>query len=105
MSMTETEEVTIPSYTQLNYEDIVPYEEVDDPNKKAHVVRQLDNPHIVGNFDDMTGQEVVNIARAMKIEIVALCGHRWIPRHNPERVDACETCIRIAGDIMNAEGH
>jgi len=38
------------------------------------------------------------------MEIVALCGFKFIPQHNPDKYDACEACIKIAGDIMKELG-
>jgi len=75
--------------------ELFPYEDSDDPNKKAHVVRAGDNPHI--GAPDWTGQEVVDAARALGLEVTALCGYKWIPKHNPANHDACGTCLDIWG--------
>ena len=38
-------------------------------------------------------------ALAEKVEITALCGHRWIPtRQNPPDLLACPLCVRILLD-------
>jgi len=102
MSTTHTEPETL-EIIDLN--DIVsPYEEDDDPNRKTHIINPAMNLEIQRQFGRMeTPQEIVNTARAFGVEIVALCGHRLIPVHNPENYDACEACMQIAGDIMRSE--
>lgn len=82
--------------------DVLPYEDDNDPNRRAHIVNPPLNTHIWR--PGMEAQDVVDIARVRQIEIVALCGHRFIPKHNPDKYDACEPCIKIAGDIMREEG-
>lgn len=79
-------------------EDIVPYEETGNPDSKAHVVNPSKNLHIwkIG----MTSQDIVNIARLTGIHVNALCGYRFIPRHDPDKHAACEPCIKIAGELI-----
>lgn len=79
-----------------------PYEDSDDPNRKAHIVNPPGNLHIWQ--PGMTTKEMVAIARRNGIEVVALCGYRWVPKHDPDKFDACETCIKIAGEIMRGAG-
>lgn len=81
---------------------IAPYEDSDDPNRKTHVVIGQASPPINTHIwkPGMSGQDIVDIARAMIIEVTALCGYTWVPKHNPEKFDACETCIRMAGQMM-----
>lgn len=86
-----------------NIVDLFPYEDNDDPNLRAHIVRPMENRHVAGN-NNLTGQDIVDIARASQIEIVALCGHKFVPKHNPDKYDACEACMKIAGHIMSAGG-
>lgn len=74
-------------------EQMFPYEDVDDPNKRAHVFRGEENDELW--VDGMTGTDLVEKARMLGLEIVALCGHRLIPRHNPADVEACERCLYI----------
>lgn len=81
-----------------------PYEDSDDPNKRAHIVNPPDNPHISNGFPDMEGHQVVDIARAMRIEIMALCGYKFIPVLNPDKYDACTQCFKVAEWIMKSEG-
>ena len=88
---------------QITLTDVVPYEETNDPNARTHIVNPPMNGHIQqGVF--MTAQEIVNKARFLGLEVVALCGYRWVPKHNPEKYDACEACMKIAGILMNQEG-
>lgn len=83
--------------------DLIPYEDADDgANHKAHIVSPPENVHI---FEPgMEAQDIVDIARAGGLEVIALCGYRWVPKRNPDKYDACEECMKIAGDIMRAMG-
>lgn len=83
-------------------EDVTPYETTENPDTKAHIVNPPQNTHIWQ--PGMTSQDIVNIARLKGYHVVALCGYRFIPRYNPDKHDACEPCIKIAGDLMRAEG-
>lgn len=85
-------------------DQVAPYVDDNDPNRRTHIVNPPSNPHISRGFPDMQAQEVVNIARAQRIEIVALCGYKFVPQHNPEKYDACDACMKIAGDIMRGAG-
>lgn len=73
--------------------DLFPYEESKDSDRRTHVVRAGDNPHI-GELS-WTGQDVVDAARIAGLEVKALCGYVWVPKHNPEKFDACKTCLDI----------
>lgn len=87
-------------------EDLVPYEKIDPRAEyKVHIVNPPDNPHISRGFPDMEASEVVRIARAMGWEVVALCGYRFVPKHNPDEInDVCEKCLAVAGHIMREDG-
>lgn len=78
------------------------YEESDDPNRKTHIINPPKNIHIWR--EGMTAQDVVDIARATGQEVVALCGYRWVPKHNPEKFDVCDACMKIAGHLMSEAG-
>lgn len=80
------------------------YEETDDPNARTHIVNPPDNPHISYGHPDMEAQEVVDTARRLGIEIVALCGYKFVPKHNPDKLDACEACMKVAEAIMREMG-
>lgn len=79
-------------------EDITAYEETENPDSKAHVVNPPKNLHIWQ--PGMTSQDIVNIARLQGKTVTALCGYKFIPRHDPDKHPACEVCIRIAGELI-----
>lgn len=93
---------TLPEAGIINIEELFPYEELDDPEHHTHIINPPSNLHIWK--PGMEAQDIVDIARASNQEVVALCGFRFIPKHNPEKFDACSTCIDIAGGIMREEG-
>ena len=83
-------------------DQVIPYEETKDPNAKAHIVNPPANLHI---FEPgMEAQDIVDIARSTGQYVTALCGHRFVPKHNPDKLDACDICMKIAGDIMRDLG-
>lgn len=88
--------------TELTLEQLVPYEDSNDPNRQTHIVRPPENKHIyeIG----MTARDIVDVARALGLEVVALCGYRWIPKHNPEKFEVCDKCFQIASNLMSSEG-
>lgn len=83
-------------------DQITPYEDSSDPNTKAHIVNPPANLHIFQ--PGMEAQDIVDIARATQQYVTALCGYRFIPKHNPDKHDACDPCMKIAGDIMRGAG-
>lgn len=93
---------TITELEQLTLTDVVPYESNDDPNHRTHIVRPPENKHIYQ--PGMSAQDIVDTARILGVEVVCLCGFRFIPKSNPEKHDICESCMKIAGDLMRAEG-
>jgi hypothetical protein len=82
--------------------DLFPYEETSDPNARTHIINPPKNLHIW--TPGMETQELVDIARVTGQEIEALCGYRFVPKHNPEKFDVCEKCMKIAGDLMAGAG-
>ena len=79
-------------------ESIIPYEETDDhPERLTHIVNPPANLHIFQ--PGMEAQDIVDIARATGQEVVTLCGHRFVPKRNPEKYDVCQTCMDIARQI------
>ena len=82
--------------------DLFPYEEDNDPNRRTHIVNPPLNLHIFK--PGMSSQDVVDSARLLGLEVVALCGYRWVPKHNPEKYDICEPCIKIASELMRDAG-
>lgn len=98
---TVTQEPTIVQPGLDIFEEAIPYEETDDPNILTHIINPPKNIHIWQ--PGMTTQELVDIARAGGIEIEALCGHRFIPKHNPDKPDPCKACFEIAGFMLGDE--
>ncbi len=84
--------------TTFNVFDLFPYEETDDPKKRTHIVNPTLNRHI--GLPGMSAQEIVDSARMTDQEVEALCGYRFVPKHNPEKFDACTACVTIAGALM-----
>ena len=82
-------------------EDIAPFEKGAPPHAKAHIVNPPANTHIWA--PGMTMQEVVDIARMTGQEVVALCGHRWVPKLDPAALDVCETCLDRAHRLLESE--
>lgn len=99
MSTEAPEVVRLEEVEDLN--DLM-YDETDDPNVRTHIVNPPANKHIWR--PGMEAQDIVDIARRHGLEVVTLCGHKFIPRHNPDKFEACEPCIKIAGDIMREMG-
>jgi hypothetical protein len=52
----------------------------------------------------MSAQDIVDTARMLGSEITALCGYKFIPMRNPEKYEACQQCMDIAGFIMSSLG-
>lgn len=82
---------------------VTPYEESDDPNRRTHIVSPPENLHITGGDPGMLAQDVVDTARTLGLEVTALCGYRWVPKHDPEKFDSCTACFKIAGLIIESE--
>lgn len=74
-----------------------PYEDNDDPNRRTHIINAEANQHV---GTDLTAQEIVDTARLKGQEIVMLCGFRFVPKHNPEKYDACNSCVTIAHALI-----
>lgn len=85
--MTETE------IAPIELIDLLPYEESDDPSKRTHVVRGEENDALW--VDGMVGQDIVDAARMLGVEVTALCGHKFVPLHNPEKYPACKACLDL----------
>jgi rubrerythrin len=72
----------------------------------VHIVNPPANKHIQQHADmAMTAKEIVEYARRNGLEVVCLCGYRFIPTRNPEAVnDTCPICIDVAGMLMRNSG-
>jgi len=82
--------------------DLLPFEDDDDPDVHTHIVRPGDNTHILRG-SQVTGADIVFSARLSGKHVNALCGHRFVPKRNPEKYPACEACFRLAGQIHRGE--
>lgn len=101
--MTISQTITDPAGVQ---DDIVievePYDDNAPGDNRTHIVNPPNNLHIWE--PGMTAQEIVDIARTRGFPVTALCGYTWVPKRNPEKYDACEECVRIAGELMRSMG-
>ncbi|RHA38724.1 DUF3039 domain-containing protein [Cellulomonas rhizosphaerae] len=84
--------------------DLAPLEHSDDPNLRAHIVRPIDNGVPNGpKGEGVTAQDVIDLARLNGTEVVALCGHRFVPKHSTVALTACGTCFEAAAAIGREE--
>lgn len=51
--------------------------------------------HLVGPRDGKDGATQVMEARFDGTPVEALCGHRWIPQHDPKQYPVCQRCLDI----------
>lgn len=91
-----------PLLDQSTEDQIIPYEDSDDPNRRTHIVSPPENPEFDG--PGVTAQDVVDAARMLGAEVVALCGYKFVPVLDPKKYDSCEPCFKIAGFIMQNMG-
>lgn len=93
---------TLTQLEMLTVEELAPYEENNDPNHRTHIVRPPENKHIYQ--PGMSAQDIVDTARLLGVEVVCLCGFRFVPKANPEKHDVCESCMKIAQKLMAQNG-
>src|SRR3954451_23867073 len=106
MTVTDAPTVVMPDVdTDRSFLDqVAPYDSGEDPILRTHIIRPYENTHIWQK--GMTAQGVVDLARLNRTPIVALCGHKWVPVHNPDKYDMCDPCIKIAGELdANPNSH
>lgn len=83
--------------------EVIPYEDEDDgKNHLTHIVNPPNNLHLWQ--PGMSAQDIVDLARALGTNVVALCGHTWVPKRNPEKYPVCQACMDIAGMYMREAG-
>ena len=84
-------------------EDIVsPFEDPDDGKEHlTHVINPTKNLHIWR--PGLTSKEIVVLARVAGIELMALCGYKWVPTRNPEHYPACSECMEIAAAMIRGD--
>lgn len=99
-TLSETDQIVVVD------EDVfdTPYTKDDDPARKAHFINPAMNQELQHKFGPMGAGDIVKTARFFRLEIVALCGFKFIPEHNPEKYDSCEACASIAADIISKDG-
>jgi hypothetical protein len=68
-------------------EEIIPYEDDGNNSAKAHIVKP--------GREDMSAQDVVDLARLAGTEVTALCGYKWVPKRDPKKHDLCKVCVKI----------
>jgi len=77
-------------------EDAFPYEDDHDPHARAHIVDFLGNKKLDELYAAAkNATEVVEIARVCGIEVLAICGYRWVPKRNPTNHETCAKCLAI----------
>lgn len=87
-----------PDIEQINLEEMVEYLENNDPSTRTHLVRPIENEHICKGVD-LSAQDIVDTARLLGLEVVALCGYKWVPLHDPTKYPGCEPCFKVAALI------
>lgn len=91
------------SMLELTETMLVPYEDTADGQEHhTHILDPQRNMHIWR--PGMAMKEVLFIARMQGLPVTALCGYTWVSKRNPDKYPACEECVRIAGELMRAEG-
>lgn len=95
-----TEILTSPDVDQDSQSIVV--EDIDasrEDDNLRHIVRPMDNPGIANPLSDTYVQDIVDIAMVKGLELVALCGKKWVPSRSTENRKTCNPCIEIAGRI------
>ena len=93
---------TITEETTTVVETVVVEEPQAETPKMRHVITPPANLHIFKPH--MSSQDIVDIARVRKLEVQALCGHRFIPERNVENLTTCDECLRIVGELLSIAG-
>lgn len=77
--------------------------------KYTHIVSPPEN-HGIFSFlmrhgnPDPSAKDIVDEARDHGWRVTALCGYSWIPDDDPEKYDACQICMDVAGMHMRNAG-
>lgn len=71
-------------------------------HRLTHLINPPDNLHLWR--PGMPTSQIIDVALARGVAVVALCGFKFLPKHNPDKYPACEACIKIAGDLMREAG-
>lgn len=73
----------------------------DDPDRKGHYVSPGDNLEFQrehGRVQNST--ELISNARFHQAELIALCGHKFVPKHKPEAYPVCGRCAEIGANRL-----
>lgn len=69
---------------------------------------QLDDgsrgPDDVAHYVDQRVDQDVAAAMIEGREIVALCGHRWVPWRDPRKLPVCQPCVAVLEGILRGQG-
>lgn len=69
-------------------------------NTKTHVINPTMNTAVWAK--GMTAQEIIDKALASDLQLVALCGYKWIPSDTTIRkFDLCTVCLSRVKQITN----
>ena len=72
----------------------------------VHIINPVDNLWVqvlAGRV--LSSSEIVQYARDNRLEVLCLCGYRFVPIRNPEDVNGtCPICLDVAGMLMRNEG-
>lgn len=102
----EPEVVSAPTIDVTEFEkQFAPYDDNGDSTRKTHYVAPGDNLEFQAKFGRVkSGQHLVDLARDLGEEIVALCGYRWTPKvTGPAKFPVCGACATIAGNRLLGE--
>lgn len=79
----------------------------EDVKHYVHIINPVDNMHIqlMPGMMGASSKEIAEYAKNNGVEVVCLCGYRFIPSRNPEVVnDTCPICLDVAGMLMRNAG-
>ena len=103
MTQTASPEVDVRPIEVVETENLTDTDKPDGGNKDGlrHIVRPADNRDPIFRIatNNPTAQEIIDTARLRGLEVIALCGHKFIPKNNPAGRDTCDTCIGMASAI------
>lgn len=72
------------------------------------VITESDNPiyvHIIDRGDNPKSAEALVLeARINGTELIALCGHKWVPYRDPQKFPLCPKCKEMIGFALSMRG-
>lgn len=84
-------------------------EQEDDTSLPAHIVSPIGNAELwnfleLNSYEQNAGTKIlVAYARLKGLEIVALCGHRWVPTQVANTHEVCEPCMTVAQILLGED--